>query len=311
MRRADVSGFLMPHADDDFRAGFVALLGLPNAGKSTLLNALIGERLSIVTRKAQTTRQRILGIHSDEGHQAIFIDTPGLLEPTSLFQRSMRQESERAVTEAEVVVLVADATNPGALEHADGWVPPRGPDAILCLNKVRGLAAGRRAVLRARFGRARSRTAVFFTDALSGEGVEELRRAILSRLPASPPYYPPDDLATAPVRFFVAELIRETCLDRLSQEIPYSLAVRVEAFRENESPVYIGATLFVERASQKGIVIGKGGRTIREIGSRARGKIERLLELRVYLDLRVKVLRNWRQDAAKLKLLGYSTPENR
>lgn len=301
----------MSDSKRSFRAGFVALVGLPNAGKSTLLNALIGARLSIVTRKAQTTRQRVLGIHSDAGHQAIFIDTPGLLEPRTLFQRSMRDEAARAVTDAEVIVLVVDASARSGLEHAERWRPPHGVESVLCLNKTGALSPADRDGLLARFAGEGSWAEILLTDAVSGAGVPELREEILSGLPESPPYYPEEDLSTAPLRFFAAELIRETCLERLSDEVPYSLAVRIDEFREATQPVYIGATVFVERDSQKGIVIGKGGRTIREIGSRARVKIEEFIDSRVYLDLRVKVLRNWRRNAGKLKLLGYLTPKDR
>lgn len=291
-------------------AGFVALIGLPNTGKSTLLNELVGERLSIVTPKAQTTRQRLLAIYTDDRHQAVFVDTPGLLEPRYLLQRGMLEEAEQAVTESDVIVYVADAGYERSLAHARAWEVPRTAQVLLCLNKADRVDAETLLRIFDDLAAAGWETIVP-TVATEGRGVDALREEILARLPPGPFLYPEDELATAPLRFFAAELIRETCFEELGQELPYSVAVGIEEFREAEEPIYVSATVFVERESQKGMVIGRGGAMVRRIGTRARHKLERLLDRRVYLDLRVKVLRNWRKDPGRLKVLGYPVPSRR
>ena len=301
-------------ADPGFRAGFVALVGLTNVGKSTLLNALVGESLGIVTPKAQTTQRRLRGIFTDERHQAVFVDTPGLVEPRYALHRSMREDALAALHAADVAVAVVDVGFAPSIEWAAGFGPSIPGSKILCLNK-------RDVVTRDALEEACSRLAgpraadagwagLYPTDAVKGEGIVELRAAALALLPESPPLYPAEDLSDAPVRELVAEMIREACLERLGQEVPYSVAVRVERFKERggDRPTLIEATLFVERESQKGIVIGAGGRTIRDIGSRARSRIEGLLGRKAYLELRVKVLANWRKKPDKLRLLGFRVP---
>lgn len=292
---------------DGYRAGFVALVGLPNVGKSTLVNALTGEDLSIVTPRPQTTRQRVTAIYSTDTHQAVFVDTPGLLEPRYLLQESMQTEARSGAVDADVLVYVIDAGFDRSLEHARQYDPPPGPRCILCLNKSDRIDEETLTEAVAAF-EAGDWEAVLTTCARSGSGTSDLLEAVLERLPPSPPLYPPDDLATAPLRFFVAERIREVCFRELGEELPYSLAVGIDEYREGSDPLYIGAMIYVERKSQKGMVIGKGGRTIRSIGIRSRESIEELVESRVYLDLRVKVLANWRKNPGKLKLLGYAVP---
>jgi len=292
----------------DYSAGFVAVVGLPNVGKSTLVNALTGQPLSIVTARPQTTRQRVTAIYSTGTHQAIFVDTPGLLEPRYLLHESMQHEARSGAVEADVLVYVVDLGYERSLAHAAEYAPPTGPRSLVCLNKADLIDAGalRQAVVA--FEASGHWEAVVATVATTGEGLEALLGAILPMLPRSPPLYPLDDLAIAPVRFFVAEKIREVCFDELGQELPYSLAIGIEEYREGSDPLYIAATIYVERESQKGIVIGKGGRTVRQIGVRSRQSIESFVESRVYLDLRVKVLANWRKNPGKLKLLGYPVP---
>lgn len=305
-------------APPEHRAGFVALAGLTNVGKSTLLNRLVGARLSIVTRKAQTTRRRLLGIYSDDRHQAVFVDTPGLLEPRYLLQEAMQAEAMGALTDADQVVYVVDAGYPASVDAAVEFRPPAALPYLICLNKVDRVDSEEREALRARLAAAASElrspdagdtpaVEVLDTVASRGEGVDALRTAILDRLPASPPLYPQDELSTAPVRYFASELVRESCFEQLGQELPYSIAVQVEEFKDRgeDRPVYIEARIYVERESQKGIVIGDGGRRIREIGTSARRKIEAFLERRVYLELRVKVLPNWRKRPGSLRMLGY------
>jgi GTP-binding protein Era len=292
----------------EYRAGFVALVGLPNVGKSTLANALTGQPLSIVTARPQTTRQRVTAIYSTDTHQAVFVDTPGLLEPRYLLQQSMQNEARTGAVDADVLVYVVDLGYERSLAHAEEYTPPPGPRALLCLNKADRVDADTLAAVASEFEASGDWEAVVPATATSGEGREALLDAILRRLPESPPLYPPEDLATAPVRFFVAERIREVCFEELGEELPYSLAIGIEEYREGSDPLYIAATIYVERESQKGIVIGKGGRTVRQIGVRSRQSIESFVESRVYLDLRVKVLANWRKNPGKLKLLGYPVP---
>ena len=294
----------------EYHAGFVALVGLPNVGKSTLVNALTGQALSIVTARPQTTRQRVTAIYSTETHQAIFVDTPGLLEPRYLLHESMQREAESGAVDADVLVYVVDLGYERSLEHAAQFVPPPGPRPVLCLNKRDLLDEDAMETVQGRFGGSANWEFVVATTATSGQGMDSLLDAILSRLPPGPALYPLEDLATAPVRFFVAERIREVCFEELDEELPYSLAVGIEEYREASDPVYIAATIYIERESQKGIVIGKGGRTVKRIGVRSRESIEAFIDSRVYLDLRVKVLSNWRKNPGKLKLLGYPVPHH-
>jgi GTP-binding protein Era len=291
-----------------FKAGICAIIGLPNVGKSTLLNQLIGERLSIVTHKAQTTRQRLLGIYSDDLHQAVFVDTPGVLEPRYALHESMQAEIARARTDADVLLYVVDLGFESSLEHARRFSPSTGIPSIMCLNKADRVGKTELSAIEAELGHGSEWHSVIVTQATAGRGVDQLRTTILDLLPLSPPLYPVDEIAAAPVRFFAAELIRETCFEELAEEVPYATAVEIETFREADDPVYIEAMIYIERDSQKGIVIGKGGSMIKSIGRKARVKIERLIERPVYLDLRVKVMPNWRRRPGRLKLLGYDLP---
>lgn len=294
------------------RAGYVTLAGRPNAGKSTLLNALVGSRLSIVTPRAQTTWQRVTGLHTEDGVQMIFLDTPGLLEVRDLLQRSMLSEALTAVQEADVLLLVVDATR--ELDDRTARIlrdTLSGLDAPLfaAVNKIDEVRTPRVQSLSG-WVRDELGAAPYPVSALHGQGVGELRSALRGALPKSPFLYPPDDIASQPVRFFVAEMVRETVFEQYRQEVPYSTFCRVEAFREHEDPVYIGVTIFVERESQKGIVVGKGGRAIRELGKAARSKIEHFLDRRVYLDLWVKALTGWRRKRSHLSRLGFHVPED-
>ena len=299
-----------PHGSrPGFRAGFVAIVGRPNVGKSTLLNAFLGEPLSIVTPKAQTTQRRLLGICSQPSYQAVFVDTPGLLEPRDPLQRSMRAEALSTLDDADVVLGVVDAGFEPSIAWAKALPISSDRPALLCLNKVDRVSKREADELAAGW-RGRGWAGVYRTRADRGEGVAGLLEVIGGLLPESPPLYPPDELSDAPVRDFVAEMIRETCLEELDDEVPYAVAVQVEEFRERKGgrPTYIEARLYVERASQKRIVVGAGGRTIRRIGTRSRGKIERFLGHRVFLELRVRVLANWRRQSNHLRLLGFRVP---
>ena len=278
-------------------------------GKSTLLNALAGERLSIVTARAQTTRERVLGIVTDEQSQLVLVDTPGLLEPRYLFHRAMLAEALRAVREADLVLLLLDATRPEERPPAEplALLASRRPALFVAVNKV---DAGEAAAVVALEAWAMEALGVraHRLAAKDGTGVERLRTDLVAALPERPFLYPPDDIAAQPVRFFVAEFIRETIFERYEAEIPYATVVRIEEFREAADPVYIRATIYVERESQKPILLGRGGAAVRALGAAARAKIEAFLDTRVFLDLWVKVLPQWRKKASALQYLGYRLP---
>ena len=289
------------------RAGILTVVGKPNAGKSTLLNRIIGEKLSIVSPKPQSTRDRIVGIHTADDVQMVVFDTPGLLNPAYPLQHAMRATSLEAVADADVIVYVAEPTDevpPSFIEAADLTAPPRAP-VLLAFNKIDTLAPDQRARLQAR------NPEVHFISALTGEGVDLLLSDVARLLPESPFLYPADEISTQAVRFFVSELIRETALEQLEDEIPYSVASEVEEYREGRTPLYIRAVLYVERESQKLILVGAKGSRIREIGRVSRSKIEELIGEQVYLDLWVKVLANWRKNDRALKRLGYRLPRER
>lgn len=287
------------------KAGFVTLVGRPNAGKSTLLNRLVGERLAIVSPKPQSTRERVVGILSDEHSQLIFLDTPGLLEPRYALHKSMQHAAQQAIADADLIVHLVDAARdePEDLAMlADLPAKPKAP-ILIALNKADTLSEERRAELIAKVPNAR------FISAATGEGLDDLLAEVRERLPESPFFYDPEDVSTQQLRFFVAEFLREAALEQLDDEVPYGIAVGIEEFRETDDPVYIRAVLYVERDSQKRIVIGAGGSRIKALGQAARAKIEPLIGRPVYLDLWVKELKNWRKDLNALARLGYRMPE--
>jgi GTPase len=291
------------------RTGYVTLVGRPNAGKSTLLNALLGERLSIVTPKAQTTWRRVTGIVTTDRSQMIFLDTPGLLEPKDLLQEAMLLAAREAIAEADIILLVLDAARPGTLEdmaliESSLEHRPRVP-LLSAVNKVDG-ASGEHVQALSDWVREGLGGEPYPVSALRNEGMGALAIALESHLPAGPFLFPPDEIARDPVRFFVAEIIRETVFETFHQEVPYSVFCQVEEFREEQDPLYVQANLFVERESQKRILIGRKGSSIRRIGSVSRGKIEEFLDRRVYLDLWVKVLPDWRKKRNHLKRFGFA-----
>ena len=289
------------------RAGIVTVVGKPNVGKSTLLNRLVGQKLSIVSSKPQSTRDRIVGIRSEGDVQMVVFDTPGLLSPRYALQRAMRSAALRAIDDADVIVYLVEPRDPAAPSlqvAAELDAPPRAP-VLTVVNKVDTLTAEQRAALET------SAPGALLVSALTGEGVDTLLAECARRLPESPFLYPAEDVSTQPQRFFVAELIRETALEQLEEELPYSVACEIEEFREGQVPVYIRAVLHVERDSQKRILIGAKGARVRSIGQAARVKIEAFLDQRVYLDLWVKVLPNWRKSGAALHRFGYQLPEER
>jgi len=288
------------------KSGFVALAGRPNTGKSTLLNRLVGQTLSITSAKPQSTRTRVVGIRTDGDVQMIFVDAPGLMDPEYALHHAMRGTAVRAIKDADVVVHLADATEgpPAPLAEAAALDAPLRTPVIVALNKADLLAPAARDAL------ARAVPDAVLLSARTGEGTDVLLARLAAALPESPFHFPSDDLATQPLRFFAAELVRETVFEQLEEELPYAVACEIEEFRESTSPMYIRAVLYVERDSQKAIVIGAQGGRIRAIGTAARRKIEALVGSPVYLDLWVKVLRDWRRDASALRRFGYATPED-
>jgi len=288
-------------------AGIVTVAGKPNAGKSTLLNRIIGQKLSIVSAKPQSTRDRIVGIHTDAEVQMIILDTPGLLNPAYPLQQAMRATSLLAVEEADVLIHLVDATEDEATSLAEAAglsVPPRAP-VLLALNKIDTLTSATRDALKVRHPDGH------LISAITGEGVDSLMAAAAKLLPESPFLYPDDEISTQTMRFFVGELIRETALEQLEDEVPYSVACEVEEYREGRTPIYIRAVLYVERESQKRILIGARAERVREIGRTSREKIQELIGEAVYLDLWVKVLSNWRKNATALRRFGYRLPKER
>ncbi|MCH2653428.1 MAG: GTPase Era [Gemmatimonadetes bacterium] len=294
------------------RTGYVTLVGRPNVGKSTLLNQLVGEHLSIVTPKAQTTWQRVTGILSVGTDQMIFLDTPGLLEAKDMLQRAMLGAALEALAEADITILLIDSTTkPDSREAASTIEALSETNAPLhiALNKVD--IADEEAIRAWESWADRELSgSIYKLSSLTGKGVDALLEGLRADLPVGPFLYPEEDIASDPVRFFVAELVRETIFELYHQEIPYSTFCHVEEFRENQDPVYVQVQIFVERESQKGILIGKKGRAIRELGEMARMKIEHFIDMRVYLDLWVKPLKAWRKNRGHLNRLGFRLPES-
>lgn len=289
------------------RAGIVTVAGYPNAGKSTLLNRLVGEKLAITSSKPQSTRHQIVGIRTEGEAQMVILDTPGLLEPRDTLHSAMRNAALAAVRDADVLVHVVDATGriPENFQSAAHLEAPPRARVVVALNKVDLLTAERRTALVAAHPEA------VCIAATTGEGVESLVTAITRHLPVSPYLYPDDELSTQPVRFFCAEFVRETALEQLGEELPHALACEIEEYREGSTPLYIRVVLYVERDSQKRIVIGANGQQIKKLGRSAREKIERFVGQPVYLDLWVKVLPNWRKNRSAVLRLGYGEPNGR
>ena len=282
------------------RCGTVALAGRPNVGKSTLLNALVGEHLAIVAPKPQSTRMPVIGLLTRDDAQFIFTDSPGLLEPEYKLHEAMRAAALRTIADAEVIAYLhplADFPAPPLTEVAHLDRPPRAPIVTVYTKSDLASPSGRPAV----------GPSDVVVSAVTGEGIGTFLTALRERLPEGPFHYDPDELATQPMRFFAAEFIREAAFEQLHEELPYSVACEIDEFREGAEPVYIRAVVYVERDSQKGIVIGEGGRAIKALGAAARVKIETLLGQRVFLDLHVKVLPKWRRHEPSLKRLGYAT----
>jgi len=291
------------------RAGFVALVGLPNAGKSTLLNALVGEHLAAVSRKPQTTRHRIPGFRTDATTQYVFADTPGLLDPAGALQQSMLDTALSALEGVDAICWLVDHDRPTPREEellrrlGGARIP-----LFLLLTKSDQVPAAKLEAREATWEERGAWSGRFRVSAVTGEGLSELLAALRKRLPEQPFFYPADDLTDLNLRFLAAELVREACYEELGAELPYSVHVEVTEWRESATArdkTLVRATIYVERESQKGIVIGAGGRKLGEIGRRARGSIETLIGGPVYLELWVKVRAKWSRRVQDLRFFGY------
>jgi GTP-binding protein Era len=297
--------------DQEFRSGFVAIIGRPNVGKSTLVNALLGQKIASVTPKAQTTRRRQLGILTTEAYQMAFVDTPGMHKPRHKLGEFLNQEAEEALAGVDVVLFLVDAScEPNDEER---WIAARlsrlarRTPLVLACNKTDLVPAEEiKTSLAAYQALLPSETRCLPLSATTGTGLDTLLDALAAMLPERKPEYHPEQITDLYEREIAAELVREACLLKLRDEVPHGVAVRIDEFTERgEQGAYIAATIFVERESQKGIVIGRGGEMLKRIGSAARAEIEDMSGRKVFLELRVKVLKEWRKDEKAMKRLGY------
>ena len=290
------------------KAGFVNIVGNPNVGKSTLMNELVGERLSIITAKAQTTRHRIMGIVNADDYQIVFSDTPGVLSPKYKLQESMLEFSQEALVDADILLYVTDVVEDPTKNRAflDRVAANRNFPVLLVINKI-DLLKGNDDLERIidRWKEILPQAEVFPTSALAKFNVSSIMKRIVELLPDSPPFFGKDALTDKPARFFVTEIIREKILLDYDKEVPYATEVLVEKFHETENSIHIMAVIFVERDSQKGIIIGRGGAKLKQVGIEARKDIEQFFGKKVMLELYVKVETDWRNRDNKLRAFGY------
>lgn len=292
---------------NSFRSGFVVVLGRPNAGKSTFVNQLVGQKVAIVTSRPQTTRNRILGIVNRPQSQVVLIDTPGIHRASTVLGRQMMTEVSQALEGIDLMAVMIDASSgltAGdhlAFEHAR---PFRGP-VFLLLNKIDRIAKPALLPLMESCSKEFSFTEMIPISALTGDGVELALGRLIARLPEGDPYFPQDQFTDQPERFLAAEIIREKVMTSTRQEVPHAVAVRVEAFEESDRLIRIRAFISVEREGQKGILIGRGGERLKTIGTAARQELEEILGVKIFLELRVKVEREWRQNARIVQQLDW------
>ena len=290
-----------------FHSGFVTILGRPNAGKSTLVNKLVGRKVAIVSPRPQTTRNRIQGMLNRENGQVILIDTPGIHRATTALNRQMMQEVAQAVDGVDIVSLIVDATEDfqAADRHSLEWVKRFSGPAYLLLNKVDRTRKDRLLPLIDRWRGEHNFEEIFPVSALTGEGTLDLVESWIAHLPEHPAYFPSDQYTDQPERFLAAEIVREKAILLTREELPHAVAVLVDDFEESEKLLKIRATIYVEREGQKGILIGRGGSMMKEIGTSARKELEELLGVKIFLELFVKVQANWRGNRAMVKQLDW------
>ena len=296
------------------KSGFVNIIGNPNVGKSTLMNALVGERMSIITNKAQTTRHRIVGIVNTDDYQIVFSDTPGILRPSYKLQESMMRSVTGAVSDADVILYVTDvveqaaARDDGPMERSAevlGKIARSKIPTIVLINKIDLATPESWEVMVERWKGLLPEAVILPISAKNEFGTAQLMDMIVERLPEGEPYYDKDALTDRPMRFFASEIIREKILLNYTKEVPYSVEVAIEAYRESPEMDRISATIYVARASQKGIIIGRGGAMLKKVGTEARKDLEKFLQKKVFLELFVKVDEGWRDDSRQLRRFGY------
>ncbi len=286
------------------KAGFVSIVGKPNVGKSTLMNRLVGENLSIITAKAQTTRHRIMGILNGDDFQIVYSDTPGILEPRYELQQAMMSYVKVSLEDADLILLVVEVGEQYDEQLFSRFQVLQTP-IVLLINKT-DQAKGSAVEEKVRYWRELLHPKeIIPVSALTGENIRRVLPSIKSLLPEHPGYYPKDDLTDRSERFFASEIIREKILLNYEQEIPYSVEVGIDSFKDEETILRIRAILYVERESQKGILIGKGGGSLKKVGTEARTDLEKFFGKKVFLETRVKVSDNWRKQKQKLKQFGY------
>lgn len=287
------------------KAGFVNILGNPNVGKSTLMNALVGEKLSIITSKAQTTRHRILGIVNGEDFQIVYSDTPGLLKPSYKLQERMMQFADTAIEDADVILYVCEVGETKILDEYAEKMKQSGIPIIVVINKI-DLADQKTVEEKVEFWRNEFPTAeIIPASAIEKVNLDYLIKRLTDMLPESPPYFPKDELTDKSMRFFVSEIIREKIFLYYQKEIPYSVEIVVDSYKEEEKIIRISAIIYVERETQKGIIIGHQGKGLKKVGTTARQDIEAFVGKQVFLETFVKVRKNWRENLRDLKTFGY------
>jgi GTP-binding protein Era len=303
-----------PPAAGKYVSGFVSILGRPNAGKSTLLNALVGQKVSIVADKPQTTRTAIQGVMTSDNAQVIFVDTPGIHKSDSTINKRMMEAVRSSIEERDLLIYVVDATEPFGEEDAKAlsMLRPNGPPVILVLNKIDAVKAKHDLLpLMDEYSKLFDFVETLPMSALKDTGLEDLRKAVVSRLPEGPEYFPADHVTDQPARFLAAELVREKILIATRQEVPHATTVIIDKWEETPTIVRIYATIFVERDGQKAIIIGAKGAMLKKVGTLAREEMESLFGIRIYLDLHVKVESQWREKTAFLNSMDWRTMAGR
>jgi GTP-binding protein Era len=290
----------MPH-----QAGFVNIIGKPNVGKSTLINALTGENISIITPKAQTTRQRVIGIVNDENYQIVFSDTPGILQPHYKLQEAMMNEVRSAFEDADILLYLVEIGESTEQEEILNMIRDSEIPVMVVINKIDTTDQPTLEVKIKEWQQVFPDADIIPVSALRKANLQSIFRSILARLPESPAYYDKDALTDKTVRFFIAEKIREKILLNYRKEVPYSVQIAVDQFKESEGLIHISAYIFVVRESQKAIILGHQGLAIKRVGTQARRELEEWLGKKIYLELSVKVVKDWRDSEKELKKFGY------
>lgn len=287
------------------KSGFVNIIGKPNVGKSTLMNALLGEKLSIITPKAQTTRHRIMGIANGNDYQIVFSDTPGVLTPNYKLQEQMMRYVRSTLEDADLFIVMTEGHDDFDERDILGRIDSSEVPVMLLINKVDLLSQEQVVAKCEQWKKDFPRWMVLPVSALKGFNLDQVFDKILELLPESPPYFPKDELADKPVRFFVAEMVREKILLNYQKEIPYSVEVLVESYKEKKEIINIRCVIHVARETQKGIIIGHQGKALKKVGTDARKDLEEFLGKKVFLELHVKVSKNWRENELQLRRFGY------